>query len=220
MELGIYPDAKYVETKERTTFLDLLPKGGRICELGVDKGKFADPFCTVLRPKEYIGIDVWWTLFPDISNISSVKLPTDECIACHGNVESGGYKEYMQALSGMYRRFQAIRSYEKTCTRLSKFPQARLIVGDSVNVLPTFPDKYFDVIYIDSSHEYDKTLKEFDLCFLKTKDTGIICGHDYWKEYPVVMQVVNQVARTQDVWKFVWRDNWGQFIFRKGKGKI
>lgn len=68
---------------------------------------------------------------------------------------------------------------------------------------------YFDWVYIDTTHSYNQTLKELELCRLKVKDNGIIAGHDYCQgninralPYGVV-QAVNQ---------FCMKNNW-EFIF-------
>lgn len=51
--------------------------------------------------------------------------------------------------------------------------------GLSTDVLGTFPDRYFDWIYIDTDHTYDTTLEELFLCSRKVKNGGFIAGHDF-----------------------------------------
>lgn len=57
--------------------------------------------------------------------------------------------------------------------------QLKLNRGISVDVLPTFPDRYFDWVYIDTDHSYETTLAELRMSDQKVKDTGLILGHDY-----------------------------------------
>jgi predicted O-methyltransferase YrrM len=51
--------------------------------------------------------------------------------------------------------------------------------GLSVDILPTFPDNYFDVIYIDTDHTYETTLAELRLSEKKLKPGGLLTGHDF-----------------------------------------
>lgn len=54
-----------------------------------------------------------------------------------------------------------------------------LNIGLSTKVVNTFPDEYFDWIYIDTDHTYRTTLAELQLYEKKMKKGGIMCGHDY-----------------------------------------
>ena len=51
--------------------------------------------------------------------------------------------------------------------------------GDAIDILSSLDDNTFDWVYLDTSHTYDDTLAELELCLLKVKDDGIIAGHDY-----------------------------------------
>jgi ubiquinone/menaquinone biosynthesis C-methylase UbiE len=51
--------------------------------------------------------------------------------------------------------------------------------GDSEALLEQFPDKYFDWVYLDTTHLLDKTQRELEVCSRKIKPGGIIAGHDY-----------------------------------------
>ncbi|MBX2940669.1 MAG: class I SAM-dependent methyltransferase [Ferruginibacter sp.] len=52
-------------------------------------------------------------------------------------------------------------------------------VGFSNHVLETFPDHYFDWVYLDTDHTYKQTKTELDVLLRKMKMNGIIAGHDY-----------------------------------------
>ena len=59
-----------------------------------------------------------------------------------------------------------------------------VIKGDSVEVMNTFEDNYFDWVYIDTDHSYELTKKELEVCSRKVKDDGYIALHDYiWYDY-------------------------------------
>jgi hypothetical protein len=57
--------------------------------------------------------------------------------------------------------------------------QVKIDLGLSTDVLPRYPDGYFDWIYIDTDHGYIVTAAELEVCRLKVKPGGIIAGHDY-----------------------------------------
>jgi hypothetical protein len=58
-------------------------------------------------------------------------------------------------------------------------------IGLSHEVLKTFPDAYFDWVYLDTDHSYRQTKIELEILVNKMKPNGIIAGHDYimgnWK---------------------------------------
>ena len=60
-----------------------------------------------------------------------------------------------------------------------KGQQVEINEGFSYDVLKTFPDDYFDWVYIDTDHTYETTAQELDLAIKKVKSDGIIAGHDY-----------------------------------------
>ena len=51
--------------------------------------------------------------------------------------------------------------------------------GLSWDVLATFPNEYFDFIYLDACHSYDSVKKDVDVITKKIKDGGIITFNDY-----------------------------------------
>jgi len=51
-------------------------------------------------------------------------------------------------------------------------------IDSSFEVLPTLEEKTFDLIFIDSVHEYDHLSKEFKLCEKLIKQDGLIVLHD------------------------------------------
>jgi hypothetical protein len=64
-------------------------------------------------------------------------------------------------------------------------------------------------VYIDTSHAYEQTVKELELCRHKVKSGGIIAGHDYCQgsiarsiSYGVV-QAVHEFCTTHD-WEMVY----------------
>jgi hypothetical protein len=83
--------------------------------------------------------------------------------------------------------------------------QLKLNVGLSTDILKTFPNEYFDWVYIDTAHTYEVTSEELKIIKDKMKKGGIIAGHDFIKgnwlaafRYGVV----------EAVHEFCVRENW------------
>lgn len=55
----------------------------------------------------------------------------------------------------------------------------KVLKGFSTEVLATFPDGYFDWIYIDTNHSYETTRDELLLAERLVKEGGRILGHDF-----------------------------------------
>lgn len=51
--------------------------------------------------------------------------------------------------------------------------------GFSKDIIPTFQDEYFDIIYIDGNHEPEAVLEDAVLSFRKLKHDGILIFDDY-----------------------------------------
>jgi hypothetical protein len=102
--------------------------------------------------------------------------------------------------------------YEKVCKRFDKEIKAgivEIIRGDSREVLKSFPDQYFDWVYLDTLHNYEMPSAELEIVQHKVKERGIIAGHDYIKwDYVAmvkygVIEAVNEFCVKND-WEFVY----------------
>lgn len=81
--------------------------------------------------------------------------------------------------------------------------------GISLEVLKKFSDGFFDWVYIDTTHTFDQTYSELQLCKKKVKLGGLITGHDYTqgnirngKKFGVV-QAVNLFCIKYN-WEFIY----------------
>lgn len=83
------------------------------------------------------------------------------------------YPEYKNKQSSIYDSF--INNINSTGKR-DKFIVNR---GFSNQVVPTFDDSFFDMIYIDGNHEPDYVLEDAVLCFRKLKPKGFMIFDDY-----------------------------------------
>lgn len=84
--------------------------------------------------------------------------------------------------------------YEEALNNLSPvIDRIKLMTSDSIEASMKFEDEYFDIIYIDASHDYESVKKDILSWLPKLKKNGIICGDDYSIYFPGVVQAVNEV---------------------------
>lgn len=65
-------------------------------------------------------------------------------------------------------------------------------IGRSSDRVPNFPDDYFDVVFIDATHQYKDVIEDVSLCFSKMKEDAIFIFHDYGT-WPGVTQAVDDL---------------------------
>lgn len=70
----------------------------------------------------------------------------------------------------------------------------KFILGDSKIELGKLPEKSFDLIFIDSNHEFEHTKTEFQLCEKLIKQNGLILLHDCF--YSVGVQKWVNILKT------------------------
>ena len=139
----------------RAKFLEqMIPKGGVGAELGVYKGHFTRFILDVVAPERLHLIDPWYLL-------------GERWRWADGNQST------IEALVAILRTYAA----ELTCGTVI------LHVGDDLEVLLTFPDSYFDWVYLDTTHSYGHSVKELELLGVKVKAGGVIAGDD-WQTDP------------------------------------
>lgn len=138
----------------RETLLQLMPKNGVVCEIGVAEGEFSQNIIDHTSPQKLHLIDPWVhqereDYAKDANNVSNEE----------GN-----------------RRFNAVSTQFQSHTAIG---QVEIHRAFSYDVADEFPDNYFDWIYVDAVHSYEGA-KEDLLRFLpKVKQDGFIFGHDY-----------------------------------------
>jgi Methyltransferase domain len=130
--------------------LSLAKKGGKICEMGVLKGDFAEIILGLCDPKEFVLVDIW----------------PEEVVS--GNV------------NGMcLETFNGEDLYKYVAERFSKEESVEILRQLTTKALKKFPDNYFDMIYIDADHTYKAVVKDLKWAHKKIKNGGFIMGHDY-----------------------------------------
>ena len=130
---------------------EVIPKAGVGAELGVYKGDFTRELLDLAEPQRLHLVDLWYVFGHE----------------WHWGKK--GERSTIAALKGILDRFE---------NELVS-GQVTLNIGDDLEILPTFPDHYFDWVYIDSIHVYEHTIQELAILRDKVKPDGIIAGDDW-----------------------------------------
>lgn len=126
------------------------PKNSKILEIGVFEGTFSDFLFKDTQPKELHLIDLF------------------EGTTFSGDVDGNNGKTV-----------DIQKQYTFLKNKYSEANNVFIKKGNSLEILQTYPDGYFDIIYLDGDHSYDAVKNDLQLSYKKIKDSGWICGHDY-----------------------------------------
>jgi Methyltransferase domain len=151
-------------------------RGGTVAEVGVMYGDFSEFIIRTIEPELFVAIDTFrMHLVPAIWEKPSVE------------------------------RFQGMTHREFYETRFSdRNEQVRCEEGDSCEVLSRYPDRTFDMIYVDAGHDYESVKRDANLSKHKLKPEGILIFNDYIRyshyddSYYGVIPVVNDLVVNQE----------------------
>ncbi len=182
----------------RNELVKQLPHNAVIAEIGVARGDFSQVILTNAFPRKLHLIDAWEyqdkSIYPETVN-----------------PQRNSQKKQIQNYNFVLQRFN--QQIQKGQVILHK--------GYSADVLKKFPDHYFDWVYIDANHQYKFVKEDLELCRLKVKEEGLICGHDYCEGNPIVginygvIQAVNEFCEKYG-WEIVCLADhfWGGINFK------
>lgn len=143
--------------ENRIKMLGEMPKGGRCAEIGVWNGGFSECILEVTQPSELVLIDPWELLAEQSSEEWT-----------HNRHKDHAFMRQM---------------YDHVSSCYGHLPNVSINKGFSAEVLSTFPDDYFDWVYIDGNHQYDFVRSDMAMSFKKVRPGGIIAGDDFfWKK--------------------------------------
>lgn len=95
---------------------------------------------------------------------------------------------------------KTINYYELTLNNLNPILDKILIIkNNSLSESKKYEDGYFNIVYIDASHEYEFVIEDIKSWLPKVKNGGIICGDDYIEGWPGVIRAVNEIFGQENV---------------------
>jgi hypothetical protein len=174
---------------DRNEMIDHLPRGLKMAELGVFKGEFSEVLLKT-RPSCLHLIDIF-----------------------EGQTTSGDKD------GNNVQTVQLEDVYKDLTNKFKEYHHIKLLKGYADKVLLTYEDNFFDFVYIDTSHLYEETKMELEICFKKVKSGGLISGHDYNPHTtPGVVQAVNEFCAEHGLKIIaVTRDILPSFLIRVSK---
>lgn len=120
------------------------------------------------------------------------------------------YPEYKELQEKGWNTFQ---------TNLAKSGQSHKIVihrGFSGDIVPTFEDESFDMIFVDGNHETEFVYKDGVMSFQKCKKGGYIIFDDYCEGWSQTMKGIDQFLEEYgSSLKIIQKGYWGQVIVQK-----
>lgn len=156
------------------------PRHGVICEVGVAMGDFSVRMMELLEPSQFVAFDIF----------TMHRSPS------HWGRKS---KEIFGSLTHeeFYRRRMAPYGDRVVLER-----------GWSHEMLARYPDRHFDLIYLDAEHVFENVRKDAERAARKIKPGGLVVFNDYTLYDPFlkvrygVVEAVNQMV-TAGGWKVV-----------------
>ena len=158
--------------RSRRSFLfSKLPKVSIGAEIGVWRGDFSMEILSRARPRELHLIDPWQF---------APSLPG----RLYGGREAKSQSDMDQIYQSVVDRFERRR-------------QVRIHRASSRDAAASFPNGFFDWVYIDGDHSYEAVWQDLNDWSSKVKSGGLVIGDDY-----------------------TWRDEFGAESVRKAVGEF
>jgi protein-L-isoaspartate O-methyltransferase len=107
------------------------------------------------------------------------------------------YKEGYRELSKDY----LINAEQAARKSLGKYKNVTIVKGFSDKVAQNYEDDSFDMIYIDSAHDYKTVKKELIAWLPKVKKGGILSGHDFKNILGVRQAVIEVIGRVDKLYE-------------------
>jgi len=180
-----------VEFPRRRDFLSLLPKKSVCAEFGVFTGKFSKHILYHTDPKKLYLVDPYWKRYGD----EFFWKPR----------QGSTWEVFTTAIT-------TVKDVEnKDCVSF--------VIDDDLSFLENIKDDTFDWVYLDSSHDYEDTLKELESVCTKVKEDGLICGHDYYENrrhrHHGVCKAINEWIDARDDYGLFLLDTRSQWMISK-----
>jgi hypothetical protein len=143
-----------ISTINRFELINLLPKGGTVAEIGVFNGELSKAILEICKPIKLYLIDSWGPMETKKFDFDPAYQTMNEADITYQNLLNKFKKEIKSG------QVEVIRSLSSIAAK-------------------TFPDNFFDWVYIDADHTYEGALIDLKSYNTKVKENGFILGHDY-----------------------------------------
>jgi SAM-dependent methyltransferase len=139
-----------------TTAAQNVPENGKMVEIGCWKGRsicyLGETLKALNKDVHLYGVDTW------------------------AGSEEEAHQEYIEGIGGKDAFFQEFKDNMKAAGVDDIVKAVRLT---SIEAAATFPDEFFDFIFIDADHHYQSVKDDIEAWLPKLKFDGTIGGHDY-----------------------------------------
>lgn len=111
-------------------------------------------------------------------------------------------------LGSKEHRVDELPDYKECTNNLSSIiDRIKLIKENSVEAYNLYEDEYFDIVYIDASHEYEDVKKDIQNWRQKVKPEGFLCGDDYVRGWDGVIKAVDELLGKDNI-KIIGNQQW------------
>ena len=144
--------------EERLRLLRQMPQQSICAEIGVYQGQFSSAILKITKPRELHLIDAW-------------KFISDPA---YSRSWFGGRIGQSQAtMDRIYRRVTKQFADEIAAGTVKIHRKL------SADAAASFPDHYFDWVYIDADHTYEAVSQDLHAFYPKLRDAGFVAGDNY-----------------------------------------
>lgn len=102
---------------------------------------------------------------------------------CHGIVsEYWAIDPWIHSPTAIKREITEERwdeCYQKVCQLMCRFSKLHVLRMTSLKAAKLFPEKYFDLVFIDADHSYEAVWADIKTWKPLISDGGFLTGHDY-----------------------------------------
>ena len=134
------------------SFVGRGPRGGRIAEIGVWKGR-------------------------SLCSVRDVIVDHDLKVVAVDSFEGTKSEEWGLAEEANQVHIQDV--FERGLDKFKFRDRVSVVREDSSVAAKLFPDDHFSCVFIDADHSYESVKKDIDAWWDKVNPGGILCGHDY-----------------------------------------
>jgi SAM-dependent methyltransferase len=182
----------YYALTSREELLRIFPKGAVGAEIGVAEGTFSAAILEAAEPGQLHLIDPWSFLEtgPDLlrgrGHLAEVDRAGAGKFGAPASVPEGDGK------------------YAEVVARFEGEPRVHIHRQYSYKTAGSFPDQFFDFVYIDGDHHYEFVLRDLEDFAAKLKPGGLMFGHDFFEdafarqEHYGVVDAVNAFLKRSD----------------------